>query len=140
MKKKLAIAEGLFSDLTDDAVLLGSRCQSCGIAEFPHKLSCPACGSEDVVIEELPRKGKLWSWTIQRFMPKTPYHTDETAETFRPYGVGYVELPGAVCVESRLIENTPEQLRIGMDMELVFETLRHDSDGNEVINFAFRAV
>jgi uncharacterized OB-fold protein len=137
MTKKIPIQEGLFTWPSDNPALLGSRCQQCGIADFPVKNNCMACGSEDVKAEELPRKGKLWSWTIQSFMPKSPYKSDETPETFRPYGVGYVELPGAICVETRLLENTAEQLTIGMDMEVVFETFRHE-DGNEIINFAFK--
>jgi hypothetical protein len=36
-----------------------------------------------------------------------------------------------------LLENTAEQLTIGMDMEVVFEVFRHQ-DGNEIINFAFK--
>jgi len=139
MTNKVAIAEGLFTWPSDNPALLGSRCQVCGIAEFPQKLSCPACGSQDVKVEALPRRGKLWSWTIQSFMPKKPYHTDETPETFKPYGVGYIELPGAVCVESRLAENTADKLKIGMEMELVVDTLRHDEDGNEVVCFSFKA-
>ena len=73
-------------------------------------------------------------------MPKTPYHSDETTETFTPYGVGYVELPGALRVESRLTVNDPEKLQIGAEMELVFYTHRRDFDGTEVINYAFRPV
>lgn len=140
MKKRTPICEGLFTWPSDNPALLGSRCHQCGITEFPQKQSCPACGSEDVGVEELPRRGKLWSWTIQGFMPKTPYRSDETPETFTPYGVGYIELPGAVCVESRLMENTADALRIGMEMELVVDTFRHDESGDEVVGFAFRAV
>ena len=67
-----------------------------------------------MVPADLGNEGTLWTWTIQSFMPKTPYHTDETPETFTPYGVGYVELACGLKVESRLRENTPEQLTIGM--------------------------
>lgn len=140
MTNRTVIAEGLFTWPSDKPALLGSRCRECNIAEFPVKSSCPACGSQDVGVEQLPRRGKLWSWTIQGFMPKSPYNSGETPETFTPYGVGYVELPGAVCVEARLIENTPEQLSIGMEMELVIETLRYEQQGNEVVTFAFKAV
>ncbi|MFV8783138.1 Zn-ribbon domain-containing OB-fold protein [Microbulbifer sp. SA54] len=140
MSERKPICPGLFTWPSAEPALLGSRCRQCGVAEFPQKLSCPACGSEDVGVEELPRRGKLWSWTIQGFMPKTPYRSDETPETFKPYGVGYIELPGAVCVESRLLENTPEALQIGMEMELVVDTFRHDEAGNEIVGFAFKAV
>lgn len=140
MSNQLPIAEGLFTWPSDNPALLGSRCQNCGIADFPVKQNCMACGSEDVSVEELPRRGKLWTWTIQGFMPKKPYKSGETPETFRPYGVGYIELPGAICVESRLLENQPEQLKIGMEMELVVDTFRKDENGNEVVSFAFKAV
>ena len=71
-------------------------------------------------------------------MPKSPYHTDETPETFKPYGVGYVELPGGVRVEGRLTENDPQKLKIGMAMDVVFEPIRTEENGDEVINFFFK--
>ena len=102
--------------------------------------SCTACGGEDLEQFELPRQGSLWAWTVQRFMPKTPYHSSETEQTFRPYGVGYIELPGALRIESRLQEGDPEKLRIGAAMELVFYVHRTEPDGTEVINYAFKPV
>jgi uncharacterized OB-fold protein len=53
-----------------------------------------------------------------------------------PYGVGYVQLGDEVKVETRLTEI--DRLRIGMEMELVLVPFRTDSDGNEVVAFAFR--
>ena len=94
MTHQVPIAEGLFSWPSPNPALLASRCKQCGIAAFPAAESCMACSGQDVSVEELPRRGTLWTWTIQRFMPKSPYHSNETPETFRPYGVGYVELPG----------------------------------------------
>ncbi len=140
MTTQIAIDDSLFNWPSDKPALLGSRCQQCGIADFPVRGNCMSCGSTDVKTEELPTRGKLWSWTIQSFMPKKPYKSAETMETFRPYGVGYVELPGAICVETRLHENTAEALTIGMDMELVIEPFRTDDDGNEVMGFAFRGI
>lgn len=131
------IAEGLFTWPSDNPALLGSRCRDCGRAAFPAQDSCTACCSTDVEVEELPRQGKLWTWTVQRFMPKSPYNSGETPETFKPYGVGYVELPGAIRVEGRLTESDPEKLTIGMDMDVVFYPFRTEDDGTEIINFAF---
>lgn len=134
-----AIAEGLFTWPAKEPALLGSRCQQCGIANFPSQKSCPSCCSEDVQVEELPGQGTLWTWTVQQFMPKTPYKSGETMETFKPYGVGYIELPGGVCVEARLTEGDPEKLEIGMPMEVVFDVFRQD-DGEDVINFFFKPI
>jgi uncharacterized OB-fold protein len=57
-----------------------------------------------------------------------------------PFGVGYVELPGEVKVETRLTESDPAVLRPGMEMELTLVPFRTDDDGNEVVTFAFRPV
>jgi len=135
-----AIDPILFNWPAPSPALLASRCTDCAAITFPVKQSCASCGGTAVDVQELPRRGKLWSWTIQRFMPKSPYQSDETSETFTPYGVGYVELPGALRVEARLTVNDPELLQIGAEMELVFYTHRTDSDGTEVINYAFRPV
>jgi uncharacterized OB-fold protein len=140
MSKQVPIAEGLFTWPAARPALLASRCRHCGIASFPAAESCMACSGQDVAIEELPGRGTLWTWTIQQFMPKTPYKSNETAQTFRPYGVGYVELPGGVRVEGRLTENDPEKLRIGMAMEVVFAPYRTEDNGDEVISFFFKPV
>ena len=138
MGNKVPIAEGLFTWPSDNPALLASRCRQCGIATFPAAESCMACSGQDVSIEELPHKGTLWTWTVQQFMPKSPYHSNETPETFKPYGVGYVELPGGVRVEGRLTENDPKKLHIGMEMELLFDTYRVEENGDEVISFFFK--
>ena len=138
MGNKVPIADGLFTWPSDNPALLASRCRQCGIATFPAAESCMACSGQDVSIEELPHKGTLWTWTVQQFMPKSPYHSNETPETFKPYGVGYVELPGGVRVEGRLTENDPQKLHIGMEMELLFDTYRVEDNGDEVISFFFK--
>lgn len=134
------IADGLFSWPAASPALLGSRCQTCGKISFPAQGSCAACCSTDVEVEAMPTRGKLWTYTIQRFMPKSPYSSGETQETFQNYGVGYVELPGCICVEGRLTENDPEKLTIGMEMEVIFYPFRTEADGTEVISFAFQPV
>jgi len=140
MSNQVAIAEGLFTWPSDDPRLLASRCEDCGIADFPVKQSWPAWSGQNISIEELPKRGTVWTWTIQRFMPKEPYNTDETPETFKPYGIGYVELAGGVRVEGRLLENDPEKLKIGMEMDVVFEKHRTAENGDEVISFFFKPV
>lgn len=140
MANQVPIVEGLFSWPSSNPALLGSRCQACGVASFPVAQSCQACCSEDVAIEELPGRGTLWTWTVQQFMPKSPYNSGETMETFRPYGVGYLELPGGVRVEGRLTENDPEKLQIGMEMEVIFDTFRTEANGDEVVSFFFKPV
>jgi len=140
MSNRIPIAEGLFTWPAANPALLGSRCNNCGIASYPVAESCMACSGQDVILEELPNRGTLWTWTVQQFMPKSPYNSGETPETFKPYGVGYLELPGGVRVEGRLTENDPAKLRIGMEMDVIFDTWRTEDNGDEVVSFFFRPV
>lgn len=135
--KQRSVDSALFKWPAAAPVLLGSRCSKCGASAFPVASGCMACGSLEVSEVELPRRGTLWAWTVQRFMPKTPYHSSETPETFKPYGLGYIELPGALRIEARLTENDPQKLKIGSPMQLTFYVHRREPDGTEIINYAF---
>jgi len=140
-KKQIPIQEGLFTWPSQDPRLIGSKCKNCGEITFPAQNSCPNCCLEDVEKIQLSTKGKLWTYTVQGFYPKSPpYAGPDTPESFVPFGVGYIELPNEVKVESRLTENDPEKLKIGMDMELVIEKFKEDEEGNDVMIFAFKPV
>lgn len=78
--------------------------------------------ARDVEPYKLSRKGALWSWTRQDFCPKEPYEgpgsgPDAGPQDFKPYLLGYVELPGEVIVESRIVDAELEELKLGMPME-----------------------
>jgi uncharacterized protein len=134
------VANGLFTWPADEPQLIGSRCTECGIITFPAQDSCPRCATTAMEEHLLARRGTLWAWTTQAFPPPSPPYAGPTADAFVPYGVGYVELPGEVKVETRLTEARPDVLRLGMEMELVVVPFRIDDDGNEVVTFAFRPV
>jgi uncharacterized OB-fold protein len=85
---------------------------------------------------ELPSQGTLWSYTVQRFPPKSPPYAG--AQPFEPFALGYVELPGALIVESRLTEVAFDALSLGLQMELTTIELRTDPDGAAVLIYAFR--
>ena len=141
MSNQVPIAEGLFTWPSAKPALLASRCRKCGIAAFPVASSCMACSGQDVEIEELPSRGTLWTWTVQQFMPKEPYKSDETARDFQSV---WRRLSRAPRVASGwrvvLTENDPQKLQIGMEMDVVFEPYRTEENGDEVINFFFRPV
>ena len=132
------VAEGVFTWPSDEPQLIGSRCTACSIVTFPTQDSCPRCASTAMAEQLLPRRGRLWAWTTQDFPPPSPPYSGPTGKAFRPFGVGYVELPGEVRVEARLTESRPDALAHGMEMELVVVPFHTDDDGNEVVTFAFR--
>jgi uncharacterized OB-fold protein len=139
MPEAKPLHEGLFTWPASTPSLIGSRCTDCGEHAFPSQGACRACSGQNMASADLGSEGTLWTWTVQSFMPKTPYHTDETPETFRPYGVGYVELACGLKVESRLKENTPDELKIGMPMKLEIITVRKDDEGSDLLTFQFCA-
>jgi len=137
---QVAFAPDVFTWPDDDPQLIGGRCADCASITFPRPVSCARCGSVAIEQHLLPRTGELWTFTTQGFLPKEPYAGGETAETFRPFGVGLVQLGDDVRVESRLTEADPDLLHIGMPVELVVVPFRTDPDGTEVMTFAFAPV
>ena len=121
--------------------LLGMRCKTCDNHVFPFQKGCPKCAGTDVEPVKFGTRGTLWAWTIQGFPPKAPPYLGETdPEKFRPYGVGYVELPGQAKIESRLTESDPTKLVEGMEMELTLEPVGQDEDGNDIVTYAFKPI
>ena len=131
VSKQEPVAEGLFTWPSDEPALIGSKRDG--------RLSFPARpGDEEVLLE---RRGTLWGFTTQQFRPPSPpYDADDTAESFQPYAIGYVELPDQLLVQARFTEADPDKLRIGQDMELRIVPYTTRPDGTEVLTFAFAPV
>lgn len=124
-----AIAEGVFRE-KPEPTLIGGRHRESGRIVFP----CPADKDLWDAID-LPRHGTLWSWTVQRFRPKSPPYSGP--EDFEPFAIGYVELPGATIVEARLTNVAFDALKISMPMQLTVVPFSIDNSGNEVRIYAF---
>lgn len=135
---QVPIAPDLFTWPAAEPALLAGR-SSDGVLVFPYRARKLVGGvREDLEMVELPRRGTLWSFTTQRFRPPSPpYAGDDDAQSFVPFNVGYVELPGALLIEARLTEPDHEKLSIGMEMELRIVPLGADADGNETMIYAF---
>ena len=125
-------------DLSGDGPgLIGGRCRDCGNHTFPVLTGCPKCAGVDIESVPLATQGRLWGWTVQGFLPKSPpYLGDNDPNTFQIFELGYVELP-EVIVEARIAESEPARLAEDMPMSLTLEPLFVDEDGNEVVTFAF---
>jgi uncharacterized OB-fold protein len=124
------IAEGLYTEEAEPR-LVGGRNRSTGRVVFP----CP----DDAQFEACPlgRHGTLWSFTVQRFRPKSPPYAGP--EAFCPWPVGYVELPGETIVEARLANVQLDQIRIGMPLRLTFIPLDPAAD-EPVMLYAFEPI
>ncbi|MDJ0643125.1 MAG: OB-fold domain-containing protein [Erythrobacter sp.] len=116
--------------------LMGGKLPS-GEVVFPMPQGDAARGVEPY---KLSRHGKLWSWTTQGFLPKEPYEgpgsgPGEGPPDFVPFLLGYVELPGEVIVESRIVGAQLEDLHLDMPLEFCIVPFNERYD-----TFAFRPI
>jgi uncharacterized OB-fold protein len=81
--------------------LEASQCAECGNVAFPRARGCQRCGAEAMHAIVLGRRGTVWGYTVQRFPPKSPPYVPPS-NGFRPFAVGYVELPEGVKVQAVL--------------------------------------
>ncbi len=133
---RVPIEEGFFripDDPDEPPRLLGSSCPACAEVFFPRRMVCAKClheGTDDV---ELSTTGTVWTWTychVPMFGKK---------DSAGGYGVGQVDLPEGPRVQSILLGG-PDDFEIGMEVEIDLETLRENSDGDELVIYRFRPV
>jgi uncharacterized protein len=137
------IAENLFCETDDGVHLIGGRCTNCRRVTFPARTRCGRCFTTAIERELLPRRGTVWTWTTQSFLPKAPYAGPETDEDFAGFVVGYIDLPGACRVQARFdvpADQAAKQATIGTEMESVAVEFNTDADGKPVHVYAFRPV
>jgi len=140
-RQRVPAIEGWLRIDGPEPCLLGTRCRKCGTTFFPKENAfCrnPACDGGDFDSVELSRRGRLWSFTDNRYKPPAPY---VSPEPFAPYAIAAVELAAErIVVLGQVVPGvSTEQLKAGMEMELVTDTLYSD-DANEYVVWKWRPV
>jgi uncharacterized OB-fold protein len=120
--------------------LLGGRCTGCGTFVFPPRsTNCPnpGCDSDELATVPLSRRGRLWSYTENRYAPPPPY---PSPDPFEPFAVAAVELADeGLIVLGKVVEGTlAADLAVGMTMELTVMPLYTDDDGVVRLTHAWR--
>jgi len=103
-----------FWSACDRGELVAQRCGACQTFRWPPGPGCPNCG--DTGSDWVPVKGHgvVYSWVVVR-IPLT----DALAEQI-PYAVGLIELPEGIRIVSTITEISPEDIRAGMPVRVVF--------------------
>jgi len=128
------IREGLF-ELTGKGrgYLLTNRCERCGTSYFPRREKCITCLESDRLVNtKLAGRGKLYTYTVlYRAAP----------EFNVPLLVGYVDFEKeGLRVFGQITGCSPEELKIGSEMELVFEKMDVKDKEKEKLVYKFRPV
>ena len=130
---KIPLKDGLLNTIDDPAAarLLGGRCPACARLSFPAQTICPYCTHDGCTATPLSRRGVLEVCT-------TVVNRPPGYEGAVPFGFGVVELPEGIRIIARIAE--PERVKPGQTVQLVTESLCTDSEGREVVTYAFKAI
>lgn len=101
--------------------LVGVKCRKCGAIHYPPRPVCDKCGSRELERIELPRRGKLISYTILHD-PPTGYRDQA------PLIVGIIELENGVRVLATLTDVDEKDLKIGMEVEAVLRRINRKEE------------
>ena len=118
--------------------LTGSRCLSCGVTLLGQRYACESCASTELEDVTFSKRGKVYSYTVALYPPPQPYAGK--VDPFVPYPIAWIDLPEGARILSTLTDCKPNELEIGMEVELVVEKGWEDQDGNEVMEYKFRPV
>jgi uncharacterized OB-fold protein/acyl dehydratase len=95
--------------------LLIQRCSGCGKLRHPPRPMCPFCQSVDWGTVAASGRGVVYSFVVPHYPVVPPFEY--------PFVVVLVELEEGVRFVSNLIDVEPGAVRIGMPVELCFETV-----------------
>ena len=126
--------EGWYTMNMEQPHLIGSQCQDCGTYFFPkasYYCKNPSCESTEFNDVELSRTGKIWSYTNASYKPPEPF---VAPDPFVPYAIAAVQLEKEqMVVLGQVVAGTGcEDLKVGMEMELVLEQLHEDEEDIKV--------
>ena len=95
--------------------LLIQRCRSCGRFQFYPRAVCTGCLSQDLEWAKASGRGTVYSYSVVYRAPSKAFAADA------PYATAIVELEEGVRMMSNVVGCPPEEVRIGMPVEVVFE-------------------
>ncbi len=136
--KEVPIKPGLFtlpSSSGELPQLIGTQCRSCHEIYFPpmRETSCPNCYETEMEELLLGRNGTVRSYTIVHMAPRE-------WQGPVPYALSLIELSEGATFYAALTDCKPEEVKIGMEVELEIEKVRTDGDGNDVVGYKFRPI
>ena len=111
--------------------LIGTRDTVTGTYFFPPERvmsRAPGGADAELVDVELSRTGRLWSYTNAGYQPPEPYVP--VADPHVPFAIAAVELAEEkMVVMGQVVAGvTVDELQVGMEMELVLDTLYSEPD------------
>ena len=133
-KKPLPVVDFLKIPEVGTPYLEGHKCKQCRSVFIGARQHCSKCGARDSMeAVKLSNRGALYVFSIvHRSFPGVEV----------PYVSAVVDLEGGGTVKGNLInvEPTPEKIKLGMPVEVVFKDAlgRKDREGNSYLSYFFQ--
>lgn len=104
-----------FWEGTRERKLLIQECKDCGVKIFYPRKYCPKCWSPQLSWSEASGRGKIFSYSV------TMGGVEEKFAGDLPFVLALVDLEEGVRMMTNIVNCPPEDVAIGMDVEVVFE-------------------
>jgi len=105
--------------------ILGNKCDDCGREYFPPVSICKKCHGTKLSDHEMPKCGKLISYTMQR-------ESVQGFEDQEPMVFGLLELDNGVRIISQIVDLPYDTLKEGMRVSALFRRIRVDGDSGQI--------
>ena len=96
------------------------KCRQCGFVLWPASILCPKCYSSEMEWIVASGKGKVYTFIVYRETPLKEFESE------LPYVVAIVELEEKVLLVSRIVNCSPEQVKIEMPVEVTWEDVTEE--------------
>ena len=106
-----------FWKATKQHKLLVQECGDCKEKIFYPRKYCPECWSSNLGWSEASGKAKVFSHTVTMDMVEPKFMED------LPYVLAMVDLEEGVRMMTRIVDCDPEDVHIGMDVEVTFQDI-----------------
>lgn len=94
--------------------LLVQRCADCGALQYPPRPMCSQCASFEREWTPVSGRGVVYSYVVTHQAVHPSY------EGHLPYATVIVELEEGLRVTSNLVDVAPDEIEVGMAVEVVF--------------------
>jgi uncharacterized OB-fold protein len=134
-KKRLPLRRGGFivpEDPKLEPYLVASKCGNCGKYFSPPRVICLNCEKQQMEPAALSGKGTVYSYTIVH--QQLPFSVVQV-----PYAIVIVALAEG-CQTHGVVSENLELVEVGAPIEVYFEKVREDDEGNDLIVNKFRIV
>jgi 3-hydroxy-3-methylglutaryl CoA synthase/uncharacterized OB-fold protein len=116
-----------WKELRQDVRLYGSRCDACGLVQYPQARVCLGCQARDRMTEQkLARSGTVFTFTIDHLAPVPEL----------PMPMAVIDLDGGGRVYLQCTDAAPGEVEVGTPVTLTFRRL-HEGGGNR--NYFWKA-